>query len=486
MTFAAGLRLHDRYTLVELIGVGGMSEVWRAVDEVLDRLVAVKALASTEDGSSYPDSSTWREARAAARLTHPHVTQVYDYGEQLFGDGSSVPYLVMELVDGRNLAARLGDGPLPWPDAVRMAAQVAAGLASAHRLGVVHRDVKPGNVMLTPTGAKVLDFGIAALAGRPAADAGWLVGTPAYAAPEQLRPGPPDPAADVYALGALLFEALTGEPPIPVLTWEEAEEAHRRASSVAPPMVPGLPSAVAALCLACLATDPDRRPSAQRVAEALNSAASNESRGEASPGDSRSLPATPNYQRGVARAAAGPRPRPATAGPPTAISRVSPEEFSRPDVPRRRLRPSMMILTALLLVGGLSAAIATAALNADTGNSNARGNGNGGGRASASPPAATSAAPPSRSPQEAIQALDSALESAIADGRVDDATADDLRDGVEDLRRSVLDDDLADVEITAASFLNEINNLADTSLDPDTRQELTLAISPLLQIDGTP
>ncbi|BCB83290.1 hypothetical protein Psuf_006030 [Phytohabitans suffuscus] len=328
MTFAPGLLLHDRYAIVEQIGVGGMSEVWLAVDQVLDRRVAVKALTATLVEEPDLFAATWREARATAKLTHPHVTQIYDYGEQRFGDGTVVPYLVMELLDGRNLADRLTAGPLPWPDAVRTAAQVAAGLAAAHRMGVVHRDVKPGNVMLTPTGAKVLDFGIAALAGsRPdEGDGGWLVGTPAYAAPERLDAGPPDPAADVYALGALLYEALTGRPPLAVATWDEAEQAHRRSPSVAPPSVPGLPSGVAALVLACLFLDPDRRPRAQEVADALEAAVPATGQADPRSGDPR-RPAA-RYARGVASAA--PIPMAPPSGPRTSVGRPFPPAPPRP------------------------------------------------------------------------------------------------------------------------------------------------------------
>ncbi|MGK5521623.1 protein kinase domain-containing protein [Micromonospora sp. URMC 107] len=267
--FSPTLRLHDRYVLRERIGLGGMSEVWRADDEVLHRPVAVKAL--TREFATDPQlrATIQREARAAARLTHPHVTQVYDYGEASLGGGVVVPYLVMELVEGRNLADRLAAGPLPWPEAVRVAGQVAAALAAAHRIGVVHRDVKPGNVMLTETGAKVLDFGIAALAGPHHPRAGQtgelLMGTPAYFAPERMRPGPPDPASDVYALGALLYRTLTGRAPLPVQTWEDALEVHAGHPPVPPPRVPGLPADIAELTLACLATDPARRPSAAQL-----------------------------------------------------------------------------------------------------------------------------------------------------------------------------------------------------------------------------
>ncbi|MEV1147878.1 serine/threonine-protein kinase, partial [Micromonospora sp. NPDC049799] len=236
--FTTSLRLHDRYVLRERIGRGGMSEVWRADDEVLHRPVAVKALAGELATDPQLRATIQREARAAARLSHPHVTQVYDYGEATLAGGVVVPYLVMELVEGRNLADRLASGPLPWPEAVRMAGQVAAALAAAHRIGVVHRDIKPGNVMLTDTGAKVLDFGIAALAGPHHPLAGQtgelLMGTPAYFAPERMRPGPPDPASDVYALGALLYRTLTGRAPRPVQTWEDALEVHTRRTPVPP------------------------------------------------------------------------------------------------------------------------------------------------------------------------------------------------------------------------------------------------------------
>ncbi|MCX4472869.1 serine/threonine protein kinase [Micromonospora sp. NBC_01655] len=275
-----GLRLHDRYVLRERIGLGGMSEVWRADDEVLHRPVAVKALAGQPAADPQLRATIQREARAAARLTHPHVTQVYDYGEAALAAGTVLPYLVMELVDGHSLADRLTAGPLPWPEAVRVAGQVAAALAAAHRIGVVHQDVKPGNVMLTETGAKVLDFGIAALAGprhplagSPGGQTGELVmGTPAYFAPERMSPGPPNPASDVYALGALLYQSLTGATPLPVQTWEDAVEVHARRPPVSPPRVTGLPPDIAALTLACLDADPARRPTTAELAARLGAA----------------------------------------------------------------------------------------------------------------------------------------------------------------------------------------------------------------------
>ncbi|GHJ55021.1 hypothetical protein Nm8I071_43280 [Nonomuraea sp. TT08I-71] len=271
--FTPSLRLHDRYVLRERIGLGGMSEVWRADDEVLHRPVAVKALATQLAADPQLRATIQREARAAARLTHPHVTQVYDYGEATLPDGSVVPYLVMELVEGRTLADRLTGGPLAWPEAVRLAGQIAAALAAAHRIGVVHRDIKPGNVMLTETGAKVLDFGIATLAGPRHPLAGQtgelLMGTPAYFAPERMTPGPADPASDVYALGALLYRTLTGRAPLPVQTWDDVLDVRAHQPPVPPLRVPGLPADVADLTLACLAVDPARRPTAAQLATRL-------------------------------------------------------------------------------------------------------------------------------------------------------------------------------------------------------------------------
>ncbi|MFE9694046.1 serine/threonine-protein kinase [Micromonospora sp. NPDC005806] len=268
--FTPSLRLHDRYVLREHIGLGGMSEVWRADDEVLHRPVAVKALATQLAADPQLRATLQREARAAARLTHPHITQVYDYGEATLPDGSLVPYLVMELVEGHTLADRLAGGPLAWPEAVRVAGQVAAALAAAHKLGVVHRDIKPGNVMLTETGAKVLDFGIATLAGPRHPLAGQtgelMMGTPAYFAPERMTPGPANPASDIYALGALLYRTLTGRAPLPVQTWDDVYDVQARRPPVPPLRIPGLPADVADLTLACLSVDPARRPTAAQLA----------------------------------------------------------------------------------------------------------------------------------------------------------------------------------------------------------------------------
>ncbi|MGK5677310.1 serine/threonine-protein kinase, partial [Micromonospora sp. URMC 106] len=265
-----GRLLSRRYRLVDQIGAGGMSVIWRARDEVLDRVVALKVLAPSLAADARFRDMVREEARAAAQLVHPHVTSVHDYGETVAPDGSITSFVVMELLTGEELELRLTEGPLPWTEAVEIAAQVADALAAAHRLGIVHRDITPANVMMTRVGVKVLDFGIAARIGTPDDDEdGGTFGTPAYVAPERLDGAPAQPATDVYSLGVLLYEALTGRVPYPADTWEQLSEA--LAGDGPPPLadVPGLPPEVARTCLRCLARDPLERPTARQVATVL-------------------------------------------------------------------------------------------------------------------------------------------------------------------------------------------------------------------------
>jgi serine/threonine-protein kinase len=233
-----------------------MATVLRAVDLVLDRAVAVKV---PKEG--WPEEFTRRlrqEAKAAAGLTHPSITGVYDYGEhradpeQEASDGASsqeeqgsVPYVVMELLDGESLAARLARGPLPWGEAAGVCARVADALAAAHAAGVVHRDIKPANIFLASVGVKVLDFGIAFTG--PSTAGGPVLGTPAYVAPELMTGAPPTPAADMYSLGVVLRECLP----------DDAE----------------VPDEVAALTRDCLHEDPETRPTAREAARVLADAA---------------------------------------------------------------------------------------------------------------------------------------------------------------------------------------------------------------------
>ncbi|WP_245670072.1 serine/threonine-protein kinase [Micromonospora mirobrigensis] len=439
------LRLHDRYVLRARIGLGGMSEVWRADDQVLHRPVAVKALAAPLAADPQLRATIGREARAAARLTHPHVTRVYDYAEATLPDGRVVPYLVMELVEGENLADRLATGPLAWRDAVRMAGQVAGALAAAHRIGVVHRDIKPGNVMLTETGAKVLDFGIAALAGpsHPGRSGEPMMGTPAYFAPERLAAGPPDPASDVYALGALLYRALTGAPPFPVRTWEDARAVHARPAAPPPLRVPGLPADLAASTLACLSPDPVRRPTAAQLATRFGA-------GQPADPPTAVLPSGPlpagypphgGYpgQPGLVRG----NPGPAGGGqPPTMIDRAAP----RPAAAARSNR-----LLGVLVAAGLALLVGLVALaGRDGGIPRTTSPTRPATEAPAAKPStapaeptrrATSAGPPAAGQpvpvtlRQVAAAFGTLLDQAERAGRVDGDTVDELRDKLAELDR---------------------------------------------------
>jgi eukaryotic-like serine/threonine-protein kinase len=266
----AGDLLARRYLLNEQIGAGGMSAIWRATDEALQRVVAVKVLDGPLGTDRGDRDQIRREARAAARIAHPNAISVYDYGETVTPRGRIAAYVVMQLLDGESLAARLEHGRMPWPEAVAVAATVADVLAAAHRCGVVHRDVTPENVMLTTDGVKLLDFGIAADIGQR--EDTVTFGTPPYVAPERFTGATASGATDVYALGVLLFECLTGHPPYPGITWDDVASADR---AVPPPLrVPGLPPSVESTCRRCLAADPQSRPSAAEVAAALRPAPS--------------------------------------------------------------------------------------------------------------------------------------------------------------------------------------------------------------------
>lgn len=208
----SGLILDDRYRLDERIAAGGVGQVWRATDLLLERAVAVKVL--RPEYSDHPETLDRfrKEARHAGAISNAHVAQLYDYGPS--GPGGS-PYLVMEYVDGPSLADILVVDPIEPVRALDIIAQAADGLSAAHRLGLVHRDVKPGNILLGGDGqVKVTDFGIAHAAGQvPVTGPGLVMGTTQYMAPERIAGSQGTAASDVYALGIVLHECLTGVPP---------------------------------------------------------------------------------------------------------------------------------------------------------------------------------------------------------------------------------------------------------------------------------
>jgi len=219
MTIAKGTCLGP-YEIEEEIGAGGMGEVYRARDTRLDRTVAIKVLPDHLSQSPELRQRLEREAKAVSSLSHPNICALYDIGHE---DG--VDYLVMEFIDGETLAERLSQGPMPLEDALRYGVEIADALEKAHRQGIVHRDIKPGNIMLTASGAKLLDFGLAkadsGLGGdadltvsptvsKPLTTAGTVLGTYQYMAPEQLEGKEVDARTDIFSLGAVLYEMVTG------------------------------------------------------------------------------------------------------------------------------------------------------------------------------------------------------------------------------------------------------------------------------------
>ena len=212
---AAGTRvLKDRYELLGLVATGGMGQVWRGRDLLLGRAVAVKVLRGGLTGDASFLTRFRAEAQHAAMLNHPNIAGVHDYGEEVVDDGGEpLAFLVMELVEGESLAALLErTGRLDVPLTLSIVRQTAAALAAAHAAGVVHRDVKPGNVLVRPDGVvKITDFGIAWSASSvPLTRTGQVVGTAHYLSPEQAQGGKASPASDVYALGAVAYECLAG------------------------------------------------------------------------------------------------------------------------------------------------------------------------------------------------------------------------------------------------------------------------------------
>ena len=246
----------SRYELVSRIAIGGMGEVWKATDSVIGRTVAIKILKDEYMGDPGFRERFRAESRHAALVNHEGIANVFDYGEE---DGSA--YLVMELVPGEALSSVLDrEKILPATKVLHIVAQTAAALHAAHQAGLVHRDIKPGNLLITPDGAvKITDFGIARLADQvPLTATGQVMGTVQYLAPEQASGKPASPATDVYSLGIVAYEALAGKRPFR----GESQVAIAMAQiKEAPPALPtSIPEAVRKLVLSCMAKKPGDRP----------------------------------------------------------------------------------------------------------------------------------------------------------------------------------------------------------------------------------
>jgi len=253
---AIGIALGDRYRLVRQIAVGGMGEVWEAYDESLARSVAVKVLKAEFAGDKGFLDRFRTEARNSAALSHPNIAQLFDYGEQ---DGSS--YLVIELVVGEPLADLLEREPvLPAARLLPILAQSARGLHSAHEAGVVHRDVKPGNILLGRGGrVKITDFGVSLAQNQMVMTAtGMVMGTAQYLSPEQAVGRAATPLSDLYSLGIIAYEALVGHRPFTGPTAVDIAVAH--VNNPVPPLPATVDRALADVVLQLLSKDPAARP----------------------------------------------------------------------------------------------------------------------------------------------------------------------------------------------------------------------------------
>src|SRR5271155_3337128 len=294
MSLTAGTKLGP-YEILSPLGAGGMGEVYRARDTRLDRVVAVKVLASHLSSSPELKQRMEREARAISSLNHPHICQLYDIGSH-----NGTDFLVMEFLEGETLADKLRNGGLPLAEVFRIGIDVAEALAIAHRSGIVHRDLKPGNIMLTAGGAKLLDFGLAkpamaAVSGLTVTGAaaqtnsvtqeGTIVGTFQYMSPEQVEGKELDGRSDIFSLGAVLYEMLTGKRAFDGKTQLSVASAILEKEPEAISTVkPLMPSALDHTVKKCLAKLPDERwQSASDVAGELKwiSESDSQARGQA-------------------------------------------------------------------------------------------------------------------------------------------------------------------------------------------------------------
>jgi serine/threonine-protein kinase len=330
-----------RYQLIELLARGGMGEVWRAHDTMIERVVALKMLLPHYAQDPDFEKRFRREARAAARLDDPHVVPIYDVGEI---DGRL--YVTMRLIDGVDLQTLLNRGPLEARRAVHIVEQIASALHSAHQAGLVHRDVKPSNILLTRNDfAYLIDFGIARGATDTAlTSANTTIGTWAYMAPERFSTGESKPSADIYALACVLYQCLTGHPPYPGDTLEQVAVGHM----VAPPPHPSedsdtVPTAMDHVIVTGLAKQPDDRyPTAIEMAAAARHAITAPVSRSSRDAQTQRWPADPAY---AGETVLQPPPSPPLPPPPVG----------------KRRRPGILIgvlaVVTLLIAGGIFAVV---------------------------------------------------------------------------------------------------------------------------------
>jgi serine/threonine protein kinase len=455
-----GVVLANRYEVGELLGRGGMAEVYVATDRVLDRSVAFKVLGSwlANDGTFVERFR--REALAAARISHPNLVAVFDAGSE-----DDVHYIVMELVPGETLADVIRKGGRLHPNrATAIAASVADALGVAHAAGIVHRDVKPGNVMLTPDGrTKLMDLGIArSIDGDSITHASSILGTAGYFSPEQARGDPVDHRSDIYSLGCVLYEMLTGRQPFEAqdplaVAYKHVHEAPVPPTSLEPSIPPGLE----AVTLRAMEKEPAARfPSVADMAASL---------------DDRTVPMAP------VTATTPMPPITGTAPLPEARTDTLPRRVDRARG-RRPLVPLLFVLVALGLVGGLAIAL----FGGDPPSGRA------GPARSPSPSVSSpsSSQPPSTSPtpppvdgvQEAVDALQGAVAQGVSDGTITDKAAEEIQKGLDEALHEFSGGDTE----KALEKLGDLERKVDDLVDHDEivhseRQKLDKAIEDLAE-----
>ena len=256
-----------RYQILETLGTGANSRVVRGFDPMIDRPVAIKLL-SPELARGEGRSRFLREARVVGKLSHPFIITLHDMGIE---ESTSTPYLVMEMVEGQSLEKLLSSGSVPFPTACAWASQVAVGLNVAHRHNIIHGDIKPANILITKESrTKLTDFGMARLASHETADTS-LLGTPAYWCPEQIMGRPQDARSDIFSLGVVLYEMLTGVSPFAAESLQKVCN-HVLSSTPLPASRtnPSIPTGLDEVLAACLAKDPRQRfETAEALAEQL-------------------------------------------------------------------------------------------------------------------------------------------------------------------------------------------------------------------------
>jgi len=344
VTSRRGSVVAGRYRIDSLIAAGGMGEVWRATDEVLGRVVSVKFLHPQFASDESFLERMLREARAASAINHPGVVAVYDFGRIDPEDGVPTSYIVMEHVDGPSLSQMLTEGPLGVDKSLMILEETAAALYAAHRAGVVHRDVKPGNIIMAPSGhVKLTDFGIARSQDTSTiTDSGSITGTATYLSPEQASGEKASEASDLYSLGVVIYSCLTGGPPFTREGPVAIALAHLQ--DPPPPLPEDIPAGVSQLVMSLLEKKPNDRPV---DAEAVSAQAAL-LRGPSMTGDVPPVPTGPTST--------------AVAGAATAVSehtQVAPpvqDEEPEPEPEKRSRRGLFLILGAVVAAMALVAA----------------------------------------------------------------------------------------------------------------------------------